>query len=107
MCNHCADNGYVPTEFDGLVPCPKCAPDPNGPPRYNAYVGAEHVHGDDDLSTLLEWLTDVFEPGHGEDLVVWEGGRLVCVWMETGTCWWPPRSSAPRTAAVPACVAPF
>jgi hypothetical protein len=101
MCDHCASNGYVPTEFDGVVPCPRCSPDPNKPPRYNAYVGTEHVHGDDDLSTLLDWLTDVFEPGHGEDLVVWEEGRrLICVFLDNDRVWWPGRTSAPRRTTV-------
>jgi hypothetical protein len=54
------------------------------PPCYVATVGAHPVESAAALAELLAVLEDVFEPGLGENLAIWEGNRLLFVWTAEG-----------------------
>jgi hypothetical protein len=87
-CVFCGDHG---TDFspDGkhLIACPRCRTPP-APSRFTARVGGETVEAGDDLSRLVEDMIASFEFGLGEDLTIWEGNRLLCVWLSTGRVIW-------------------
>jgi hypothetical protein len=54
------------------------------PTPCTATVGASLVERADNLADLLAVCEDLFETGLGEDLAIWEGNRLVAVWMSDG-----------------------
>ena len=54
------------------------------PPAFAATCAAELVDWAGSLDELLAGLERIYEPGLGEDLAVWEGNRLVAVWLSDG-----------------------
>jgi hypothetical protein len=89
MCVFCGDHG---TDFDPsgkhLVACPRCRGARTDPPRFVARVGGDTVEAGDDLSDLVEKMIQAFEFGLGEDLTIWDGNRLLCVWLSGGRVLW-------------------
>ena len=54
------------------------------PPAFTATCGAERVDWSDRLEDLLSALERTFDPGLGEDVAVWQGSRLLALWLADG-----------------------